>query len=102
MCIALPGKVLEIDETGLVGKVDFQGNIIGVTMGAVDAKVGDNVLVHAGSAIEVVDDAYAAEIMSLFAEIVAAYEAEDAAKDGAKDRAESAKVYPLFQGDDQR
>lgn len=53
MCVALPGKVIETD--GLCGKVDFQGNIVDVNMGVVDAQVGDYVLVHAGCAIEVIE-----------------------------------------------
>lgn len=67
MCVAIPGKVVEI--TGLVGKVDFQGNIVKVNMGVVDAQIGDYVLVHAGCAIEVVQKEMAEEIMELFAEM---------------------------------
>ena len=46
MCIAIPGKVLEVD--GSTAKVDFQGNLVDVTLGLVDAKPGQYVLVHAG------------------------------------------------------
>jgi len=67
MCVAIPGKVVEV--TGLVGKVDFQGNIVNVNMGVVDAQLGDYVLVHAGCAIEVVQKEMAEEIMDLFAEL---------------------------------
>ncbi len=67
MCVALPGKVIEND--GFVGKVDFQGNIVNVSMGVVDAQVGDYVLVHAGCAIEVMKKDAAQEIIDLFAEL---------------------------------
>lgn len=67
MCVALPGKVIETD--GFIGKVDFQGNIVTVNMGVVDAQVGDYVLVHAGCAIEVMKQDMAQEILDLFAEL---------------------------------
>ena len=53
MCIAIPGKVLEVD--GSTAKVDFQGNLVDVTLGLVDAKPGQYVLVHAGCAIQVME-----------------------------------------------
>lgn len=71
MCVALPGKVIHID--GMLGKVDFQGNIVDVNMGVVDAQVGDYVLVHAGCAIEVVQKDMAEEIFELFAELESIY-----------------------------
>jgi hydrogenase expression/formation protein HypC len=67
VCVALPGKVIETD--GFLGKVDFQGNIVNVTLGVVDAQVGDYVLVHAGCAIEVMQKDQAQEILDLFAEL---------------------------------
>ncbi|HHV64283.1 MAG TPA: HypC/HybG/HupF family hydrogenase formation chaperone [Peptococcaceae bacterium] len=67
MCVALPGKVIATD--GLFGKVDFQGNIVDVNLGIVDAKIGDYVLVHAGCAIEVLKKDKAQEIIDLFQEL---------------------------------
>jgi hydrogenase expression/formation protein HypC len=67
MCVALPGKVIETD--GFIGKVDFQGNVVNVNMGIVDAQAGDYVLVHAGCAIEVMQKDRAQEIIDLFAEL---------------------------------
>lgn len=67
MCVALPGKVIMTD--GLCGKVDFQGNVVDVNMGVVNAEVGDYVLVHAGCAIEVMQQNRAEEILDLFAEL---------------------------------
>lgn len=52
MCIAVPGKLIEID--GHRGKADVRGNILNVELGLVDAKLGDYILVHAGCAISVV------------------------------------------------
>ena len=100
MCIALPGKLTGIDDTGLVGKVDFQGNIISVMLGAVDARPGDYVLVHAGCAIEVVDQSTAEDLLALYAELEAAYESEqgDAAKD-ADAGGDRRGLFPLFESE---
>lgn len=67
MCVALPGKVIEITDT--IGKVDFQGNIVKVNLGIVDAQIGDYVLVHAGCAIEVMKQEAAEELLDLFREL---------------------------------
>ena len=50
MCVALPGKVIEIKERDAV--VDFNGNQVTARAGLVDVKVGDFVLVHAGCVIQ--------------------------------------------------
>lgn len=50
MCVALPGKVIEIKERDAV--VDFNGNQVTARAGLVDIKVGDFVLVHAGCIIQ--------------------------------------------------
>ena len=65
MCLAIPAKVAKIEE-GNLATVD----ILGVTREiSVDltpqAQVGDYVLVHAGFAIEVVDEEYAQETIDL-------------------------------------
>ncbi|RJE46701.1 MULTISPECIES: HypC/HybG/HupF family hydrogenase formation chaperone [unclassified Dehalobacter] len=67
MCVAVPGKVVEVND--FTGKVDFQGNIIDVNMALVDAQAGDYVLVHAGCAIEVIQKDTADEILELFVEL---------------------------------
>lgn len=67
MCIAMPGKVTEIN--GNRAKVDFSGNIVTANVMMVDAKVGDYVLVHAGCAIEVLSESRAAELLSIFNEL---------------------------------
>ena len=65
MCLAIPAKVAALEE-GNLGTVD----ILGVTREiSVDltpqAQVGDYVLVHAGLAIEVVDEQFALETIRL-------------------------------------
>ena len=54
MCLAIPAKVLEVQED--VAKVDFgQGIVRDVNVMLVEAHVGEYVLVHAGYAIQVID-----------------------------------------------
>jgi len=63
VCIAAGGKLLEITDGG--GVVDIRGNILRVELGAVGAKPGDYVLVHAGCAIAVADKAEVEELDGL-------------------------------------
>lgn len=73
MCLAVPGKVVEIIEAeGLVrrGKVDFAGILKEVDLVFVpEAGVGDYVMVHVGFAISRVDEAEAARIFDLLGEL---------------------------------
>jgi hydrogenase expression/formation protein HypC len=67
MCVAIAGKVIEIN--GKMGKVDFNGNIIEANVSLVDVEVGSYVLVHAGYAVEVVKRELAEELSNLFADL---------------------------------
>ncbi|MCK4409742.1 MAG: HypC/HybG/HupF family hydrogenase formation chaperone [Candidatus Eisenbacteria sp.] len=75
MCLAVPGKVIEID--GDTARVDFGGitreaNVVLVPEAAVDSYV----LVHAGFAIQVLNEAEAEETLSLFRELAEALDDE--------------------------
>lgn len=67
MCLAVPGKILDIDGDDPLlrsGRVDFAGIQKRVNLSYVpDARVGDYVLVHVGFAISVVDEAEAAQVL---------------------------------------
>ena len=67
MCVAYPGKVLTID--GRTAEVDFAGNAASVNIGVVDVKVGDYVLVHAGMAIEAMDEEKARGILEVWGQL---------------------------------
>jgi hydrogenase expression/formation protein HypC len=70
MCLAIPAKVLEVH--GDVARVDFgQGVDREVNIMLVDAHVGEYVLVHAGYAIQVVDQEAAEESLRLWRELLA-------------------------------
>ena len=68
MCIAIPGKILSIED----GKatVDFSGNQVKAYVGLVNAAVGDYVLVHAGCIIQQMKQQEAEELTKLMDGIV--------------------------------
>ncbi len=66
MCVAIPGKVIEIREKDAV--VDFSGNQVTARTGLVDIKLGDYVLVHAGCVIQKVSPRDMEELELLRAE----------------------------------
>ncbi len=76
MCLAIPGRITErFDEAGLpMARVDYAGAVAAACLSYTpEAQVGDYVLVHAGFALQVLNEAEAraslAEIARL-AEIV--------------------------------
>ncbi|MBO4365427.1 MAG: HypC/HybG/HupF family hydrogenase formation chaperone [Eggerthellaceae bacterium] len=65
MCLAIPAQIMELKDDNMA-----EVSILGVTREAsIDltpqAQVGDYVLIHAGFAIEVVDQQYAQETLEL-------------------------------------
>ena len=67
MCIATVGKILELE--GTVALVDCMGNRMRVELGLVDAAPGERVLIHAGCAIQKVNEKEAEEITALYGEL---------------------------------
>lgn len=67
MCVAFPGKVVEID--GEIAKVDFNGSIVDIRIGLVDVEPGKYVLAHAGCAIEAMTEQKAKELMEIFSDL---------------------------------
>ena len=69
MCLAIPAKVISTEHGK--ARVDFgEGVLREVNIELVDAKVGDYVLVHAGYAIQVLDEKEAQETLQLWNEIL--------------------------------
>jgi len=70
MCLALPGKILEIDEDGQRARVDVLGHVRTVNLILLGAAAPDDwVLVHTGFAVERLTEAEAAETVRLFEEL---------------------------------
>jgi hydrogenase expression/formation protein HypC len=72
MCLAVPGKIVSVvgEDTTRTGMVSFGGVNKEACLAFVpDAEVGDYVLVHAGFAISIVDEAEAAETFEYFRQI---------------------------------
>lgn len=69
MCLAIPTRVIEIKGTNAV--VEFGGvrKEIGLQL-VPDAKVGDYVLLHAGFAIQKMDEGEARETLRLLEELI--------------------------------
>ena len=69
MCVALPGKVIAINEKDAT--VDFNGNQVTARTGLVDVSVGDYVLVHAGCVIQKVTPEDAKDLTELMNDVKA-------------------------------
>ena len=72
MCLAIPGQIIEqIDDDPLtrMAKVDFGGIARDISLALTpEAEVGDYVIVHAGFAINRLDEAEAHETLQLMVE----------------------------------
>ncbi|MCL2296383.1 MAG: HypC/HybG/HupF family hydrogenase formation chaperone [Methanomassiliicoccaceae archaeon] len=69
MCLAVPGKIVKID--GDVGDIDFGGVIRKANITMVEANIGDWAIVHAGFAIEIMDEEEAQETLKLWNDVLA-------------------------------
>lgn len=78
MCIAAPAQIVEIREEEKIGFVDFGGVKQQVKLDLVD-EIGEGkyVLVHAGYAIEVLDDQTAKESLEAWKELLNILDEED-------------------------
>jgi hydrogenase expression/formation protein HypC len=71
MCLAIPAKVLSLKKDR--AQVDFgEGVLREINVALVSVKIGDYVLVHAGYAIQVLDEKEALETLRLWNEILEA------------------------------
>jgi len=79
MCLAIPGKIVEIvDEANQIAKVEVGGVRRNVNIGMLDkddTRVGDYVLIHVGFAMSKIDEKEAEETLKLLEEL-GAYEEE--------------------------
>lgn len=72
MCLAVPGKILEIkegEELLKTAKVSFGGALKDVNISFVpEAKVGDYVIVHVGFALNIIDEEEAIKTLEFLKE----------------------------------
>ncbi|EFK07281.1 hydrogenase assembly chaperone HypC/HupF [delta proteobacterium NaphS2] len=75
MCLAIPAKLIRVDEQ--MGTVDVDGIRRDVSLLLLqDAKIGDYLIVHAGFAIHSVDEAEALASLQLLRQMAALPEAQ--------------------------
>ncbi|MBI5325269.1 MAG: HypC/HybG/HupF family hydrogenase formation chaperone [Ignavibacteriae bacterium] len=74
MCLAIPGKIVTIDDSNedlKMGKVDFSGIVKDVCLDLVpEANIGDYVIVHVGFALNVLDEEEAIKNITLINEML--------------------------------
>jgi len=68
MCLAVPGKIVRIE--GDTGEIDFGGVIRKANVSMVEARIGDWAIVHAGFAIEIMDEEEAKATLDLWNEVL--------------------------------
>lgn len=72
MCLAVPGKVLEIDRTSqpMMGKVSFGGIKKEICLDFVpDVKIGEYVIVHVGFALNKLNEEEAQQTLKLLEQL---------------------------------
>jgi hydrogenase expression/formation protein HypC len=74
MCLAVPGKILSIEDSPIeyvkTGKVSFGGVVKEISLAYTpEAQVGDYVYVHVGFALSVVDEAEAEQVFKYLAQM---------------------------------
>jgi len=73
MCLAIPGKVVEIkeDEGLKMGRIDYSGTVAGACLEYVpEVTLGQYVIVHAGFAINIIDEVEAQKTLKLYEEMI--------------------------------
>jgi hydrogenase expression/formation protein HypC len=69
MCLAVPAKIVRLEESGQ-GTASYMGSEVRANFSLVpQARKGDWVIIHAGFAISIVDEAEARETLRLFKEM---------------------------------
>jgi hydrogenase expression/formation protein HypC len=73
MCLAVPAKIVELEESSGQGTASYMGSEVKANFSLVpQARRGDWVIIHAGFAISVLDEEEAQETLRLFKELAAA------------------------------
>ncbi len=80
MCLAIPSRIVTVDN--LLATVDVYGarKEVSLILLPDEAQIGDYVLVHAGFAIQKIDEEAALDSLNLIREMAEAVEREDEAR----------------------
>lgn len=71
VCLAIPGKIIRIKQKDDLATVDYgDGTKRIINISLVNVKIGDYVLVHAGFAIEKIDEIEAQKTLDIFREML--------------------------------
>jgi hydrogenase expression/formation protein HypC len=69
MCLGVPGRVQELLPRAMA-RVDVAGNLLEISVRLTpQVKEGDYVLIHAGFAMEIIEEQYALETMQVLEEL---------------------------------
>lgn len=69
MCLGVPGKVVELLENHMA-RVDVKGNLFEVSVRLTpEVKAGQYVLIHAGFAMEIIDETWALETLEILEDL---------------------------------
>lgn len=74
MCLAIPGKIVSID--GDQANIDFGGALKTANISMVEANIGQWAVIHAGFAIEIMDEDEAMETIQLWNDFIDSGKAE--------------------------
>ncbi len=81
MCLGVPAKIVEILEND-AARADVNGNQVDISVKLTpEVKPGQYVLVHAGFAMEIIDESFALETMQLLLTLQGIDRAEDLGED---------------------
>ena len=76
MCLAIPARIIKIENN--MGTIDMEGTQREVSLLLQeDAKVGDYVIVHAGFAIQTIDEQEAMESLKILRQLAAELDEEN-------------------------
>lgn len=76
MCLAIPAKIMKIENN--MGTIDMEGTQMEVSLLLQeDAKVGDYVIVHAGFAIQTIDEQEAMESLKILRQLASQLDEEN-------------------------
>ena len=70
MCLAIPGKIIKINQKDDLANVDYgDGTKRTINISLVNVKIGDYVLVHVGFALNKIDEKDAEETLKILREM---------------------------------